>query len=337
MTDARLRARRLTPAAWCVAMAAADAPLGGLGWGLPISDEGDAPAGLDVRVLSPQGACIDAWFGAGAGHRARSGAVAWRDDGHWLFGHIDAADTGADLAETTRRAYLAVFAALREAGRPPLLRLWNYLPRINAEDGGLERYRRFNIGRQQAFIEAGHDAFEGAPAACAIGKRSGGLAIRFLAARQAPLPLENPRQVPAYRYSAQFGPRSPSFSRAALADAGGGRLLLLISGTASIVGEHSVHAGDVQAQLRETLANLQAVIDAAHARGTARFTLADLDCTLYVRHAADADAIRHGFEAAVGPASHAARGAVYVEADICRSELLVEIEGHAFAPGVLLP
>lgn len=318
---------RMNAAEWAECLASAVPPLGGLSWGL-------AAPGLAVPalpVLWPSGPCVDAWLGAAPLRCGRTGGVQWQDDGHWVFGHVDAADADADIAGTTQRAYRDIFAALQACGQPQLLRVWNYLPRINADGGGLERYRQFNIGRQQAFIDAGRDRFEGAPAASAVGSRGGELGIRFLAARTAPRALENPRQVPAYRYSPAFGPRSPTFSRAALADAGSGRLALFVSGTASIVGEHSMHVGDVRAQLRETLRNLQAVIDAARAQSAAAFTLADLRCAVYVRHAGDIDTVRELFEAAVGASSDA----VYLQADICRRELLVEVEGHAFATGVL--
>lgn len=326
-TRGALRCTRLSVAAWAASVASAPSPIGGLGWG--VIAPGLATQGLPV--LAPSSPCVDAWFGATPQRQGHSGAVHWQGDGQWAFGHLDVADAETDLAETTRRAYLDVFAALRACGRTQLLRLWNYLPCINADGGGLERYRQFNIGRQQAFIEAGHDVFEGAPAACALGTRGGGLGIRFLAGSAAPRPLENPRQVPAYRYSTAHGPRSPTFSRAALADAGPGRLALFVSGTASIVGETSMHPGDVRAQARETLLNLRAVLAAARSCCSAAFTLADLSCVVYVRHATDVAAVREILEAAAG----ALPGAVYLHADICRSELLVEIEGHAFAPGAL--
>ena len=231
---------------------------------------------------------------------------------------------------------------LREVGRRRpqtgcghLLRIWNYLPRINADGGGLERYRQFNLGRQQAFVEAGQAAFEGAPAACALGIHRGALSIRFLAGRVAPLPVENPRQVSAYRYPPTYGPRSPTFSRAALAAIGGGDIALLISGTASILGHETVHLGDVRAQTRETVRNLAAVIAAAHEHTTARFDVAALDCVAYVRHVADAPVVRQVLEETLGKGAHTIRHAVYLEADICRQDLLVEIEAHAVAAGAL--
>lgn len=333
MTAAQpLHAERLSPEAWLQQAASTTPPLGGLGWGCV---GGPALASLHTPVLCAQGPWVDAWRSASKALRAgRSGVVHWQEDGHWAFGQLEVAEADIDLAETARRAYRDVFAALQDCGQPHMLRLWNYLPRINADGGGLERYRQFNIGRQQAFIDAGRDAFESAPAACALGTtgaQSGGLAIRFLAGRVPPRPVENPRQVSAYRYSTAHGPRAPTFSRAALADAGGGRVVLFISGTASIVGEQSLHPGDVIAQTEETLRNLQAVLHAAMARCSARFTLADLQSTVYLRHAADAPAVLALLSKAV-PLAPAPR---CVQADICRAELLVEIEAHAFAPGTL--
>lgn len=260
------------------------------------------------------------------------GDDAWAGGEGWWFGGVDLPDDGSGLTATAKRAYAEVFAQLAALGRPPILRLWNYLPRINDETSGLERYRQFNIGRQEAFVEAGEDAFAGSPAACALGKAAGTLSVRFLAGRTRVLPLENPRQVPAWRYSRRYGPKAPTFCRALLADAGGGRVALLISGTASIVGEDTVHLGDVRAQTDETFANLRALLDTAHARTDARFALDELALTVYVRHPADLDAVR---ERVALHAPRAAVQALWLQADICRSELLVEIEAHAFAPGRL--
>ncbi|MBA3588713.1 Rid family hydrolase [Methylibium sp.] len=331
-----LRVQRLSPEAWRTQAASDSPPLGGLAYGGVADSSAIAPDVVAARRLDAGGARIDAWYGAAPLATGRCGDVRWQHDGHWLFGAIelDEAQQGHSLAELTERAYRDIFATLRHTGCLHLLRLWNYVPGINGQSGGLERYRQFNIARQQAFLDAGQRAFEGAPAACALGTREGPFCVRFLAGRRAPLALENPRQVPAYRYPGAYGPRSPSFSRAALVDAGAGRSALLISGTASIVGHASRHLGDVEAQVRETLANLQAVLDAAHARGSARFALPALDCTVYVRRAGDAPRVRAVIEAVLGIDSRAARSAVCLEADICRADLLVEIEAHAFAAGV---
>jgi enamine deaminase RidA (YjgF/YER057c/UK114 family) len=337
-----LQALRLSLAEW-PQRASSQAALGGLAWGWPGAGAGTPSdlaalrglAPLTMPLLGATSPWVDAWAGEGAPmRRGHSGAAHWQTDGDWAFGHLNLPEASGDLEATAYRAYLDLFAALQDCGCPQVLRLWNYLPCINADGGGLERYRQFNIGRQRAFVDAARDAFEGAPAACALGtpgESAGGLSICFLAGRVVPRPVDNPRQVPAYRYSTLYGPRAPSFSRATLADAGGGRLALLVSGTASIVGEHTVHLGDVRAQTQETLRNLQAVIDSAHRACSARLTLADLHPTVYVRHAVDRPKVLDVLAQAVP----AWRTAPCVQADICRAELLVEIEAHALVPGAL--
>jgi chorismate lyase / 3-hydroxybenzoate synthase len=287
---------------------------------------------LAMELLAPVGAVFDAWFGAASAAPHKLGCVRYVTDGHWLHGcaEVDEARFEGGLQAASRQAYADLFAVLAASPSPHLLRLWNHFTDMNLETGGIERYRQFNAGRQQAFTDAGRSAFEGAPAACALGTTSGPLQVYFLAGPQPPLAIENPRQVSAYRYPARYGARSPTFSRAALAAVGGGRQVLFISGTASIVGHETVHPGDVRRQTEESLANIAAVLDAAAARAGVPLPVQDLSCTVYLRHAADLAAVRDGFERVVGAHSAAAREAFYLRADICRADLLVEIEAHGF-------
>ncbi|WP_076997149.1 hypothetical protein [Variovorax sp. KK3] len=330
-----LRVERLSLTDSLALSADGHAPFGALGYGAP-GNLAWMPT-VNARVISDAGAMADVWHASEHVESGTSGVVRWRCDGHWLLGAIDLdeAAEGAGLTELAHRAYHDLFRSLQQTGCTHLLRIWNYLPRINADGGGLERYRQFNLGRQQAFVEAGQAAFEGAPAACALGIHQGALCIRFLAGRSAPMPLENPRQVSAYHYPPTYGPRSPTFSRAALAEIGGGDVALFISGTASIVGHESVHHGDVRAQTEETLRNLEAVIGAANERCSARFSLDAIDAVVYVRHVADAPVVRDILARRLGAGSRTMRHAVYLEADICRQDLLVEIEAHAVAGGAL--
>ncbi|MFT4267791.1 MAG: hypothetical protein QM586_11330 [Xenophilus sp.] len=295
--------------------------------------------GVHANVLLAGEAQADVWHAGPDIRSGTTGVVRWRTDGQWLLGVVDlgAADEAGGLAALAHRAYANVFQTLAQAGCPHLLRLWNYLPRINAEGRGLERYREFNTGRQQAFLDAGYAAFDGAPAACALGIRDGGLCVRFLAGRAPPVAVENPRQVSAYRYPERYGPRAPTFSRAALAPLGGGEVALFVSGTASIVGHETAHPGDVPAQLAETLVNLRTVIGEANRRGSARFALEDTEPVVYVRHPAHAEDIRRRLAGALGDGSRFMRRAVFLEADICRADLLLEIETHASAQGRLDP
>ncbi|NTV10905.1 MAG: hypothetical protein HGA47_09050 [Zoogloea sp.] len=271
---------------------------------------------------------------AAGGHHGR---VQFRHDGEHLFGVIELAEppgAGLDahlatpLQQLAEAAYRELFGTLDALGYPALLRVWNYLGAINLESHGLERYRQFNIGRQHAFAAAAR-AFTGeVPAACALGTPAGPLQVAFLAGREPARPVENPRQTSAYHYPAEYGPRSPTFSRAALTGSPDAPLLF-VSGTASIVGHRSLHLGDVAAQTRESLANIAAVVaEAGRLAGGGKLPALDaLFYTVYVRHAGDLAAVQAEF-ADILPGARV----IFMQADICRSNLLVEIEASGGHP-----
>ena len=149
------------------------------------------------------------------------------------------------------------------------------------------------------------------------------LRVYWLSAREPGVPLENPRQVSAFRYPRQYGPQAPSFARALLPPLATG-LPLLQSGTAAIIGHASQHTGALAEQLAETLTNLQSLVDAARGQRPALSpTLGSASLLkVYVRNAGDLDAV-----AAQLAALPAAPAFVVLHAEVCRAELLVEIEG----------
>jgi chorismate lyase / 3-hydroxybenzoate synthase len=265
--------------------------------------------------------------------RVESGQIArvhYRRGGEVLFGCISIAEIerreangdSSSLQTATSEAYREIFATLDELAYPHLLRVWNYLPQINVDTHGMERYRQFNSARRRALAASGRDVTGNVPAACALGSVNGSpLVIYFLASRAAPTVIENPRQVSAYEYPAQYGPK-PAFSRASVLPAASGGMLF-ISGTASIVGHQTVHAGDVAAQTRETLVNIEALLgEANRVSGAARFGLETLAYKVYVRNSADLPLIQSQLHTALGREAQV----VYLQADICRQDLLVEIE-----------
>jgi hypothetical protein len=292
---------------------------------------GHDAAALHAPLLARDGSAHDLWLAGDVGARQQHGCVQFVTDGEWLHGVAEVDDRAIGPQAAAHRAYTDLFAVLAHSRSPNLVRLWNYLADINRETDGSERYRQFNAGRQQAFIEARRSAFEGSPAACALGTRDGPLRVYFLAGRRPPIAIENPRQISAYRYPDTYGPRSPTFSRAALVDVGGDRDALFISGTASIVGHATVHLGDVRRQTEESLLNVDTVRQVAAERAGVPFPADALNYTVYLRRADDLAVVRDEFERAVGAQTPAARDAIYLQADICRSELLVEIEAHGFA------
>ncbi|TVQ74526.1 MAG: hypothetical protein EA372_02305 [Chromatiaceae bacterium] len=244
-----------------------------------------------------------------------------------LFGWIlvDEARFDHDMDQAAEYAYDRVLAFHRAMGFPCLLRIWNYFPHLHDEVDGLDRYQAFCLGRHRALERVPLTEGE-LPAATAIGTTAAGLVVYFLAGREPGIQIENPRQVSAFHYPRRYGPKSPSFSRATLKP-WPGNPHLYISGTASIVGHETLHT-DVITQLDEILENLRALI------GSAGDPMAALNgdpgalslLKVYVRHAQDVDAVRARLQAALGPKAPA----VYLRGDICRDDLLVEIEGlHA--------
>jgi len=307
---------------------------------------GGMPPAADVPCLQVPMPRIDGdesvceiWYGKGELTAGGSGDIQYRYDGEVLFGVVGvaesaftAASTQTPLQQATESAYRQVFALLESLHYPYLFRFWNYIADINTHSFGLERYSQFNLGRQDAFLAHGREVAGNVPAACALGFGQGAsdatLSIAFLAGRVAPRSIENPRQISAYQYPPQYGPRSPTFSRATLVKLGDDEVLF-ISGTASIVGHATLHPADVIAQTRETLANIEAVIAEANAQtASTRFDLGSLHYKVYVRHVTDAPLIRAELTRLAGIELNA----IYLQADVCRQDLLLEIEataGHA--------
>jgi chorismate lyase / 3-hydroxybenzoate synthase len=225
------------------------------------------------------------------------------------------------VAAESERVYLDALQGLARVGFPHLLRVWNYVPAINAGYGEDEHYKQFCSGRAAALRELQIDAAS-LPAASAMGCAAHQpLHMTFLAGRVAGRHLENPRQLSAHRYPSSYGQQAPCFARATLL----GRRLL-ISGTAAIIGHESQFPGDVDRQLRCTLDNLLLLMDHACAEGDAR-RVEDLRARVYLRHPEHLARVREAVETDLP----ALASAVYLQADVCRRELLVEVE----ATGVL--
>ncbi len=321
-------------------VAAAGYVLGGAGLGQSLPAV--VPAWPEQRIFAPLAGSTatglhELWRSADPCEAGNSQGIAWRRAGDVLYGVIEMAEADiagagvrSPLQAASQEAYARIFRLLDAQGLPHLWRVWNYFADINGESHGLERYRQFNIGRQDAFLEFQRGATGNVPAACAIGLAGGPLRIAFMAGGKAATALENPRQVSAYNYPADYGPRSPTFSRAALAFPPG-QEILFVSGTASILGHRTVHANDAAAQCREVLANIEAVVaEANRLRCSAIFSLGELCYRVYIRHVADFAKVEEALTDRLG----AAADVVFLQADICRADLLLEIEAtgiHALA------
>ncbi|MEO0796842.1 MAG: hypothetical protein AAFX93_16905 [Verrucomicrobiota bacterium] len=220
------------------------------------------------------------------------------------------------LAATTTELYRQLFHELDDAR---LLRVWSFIPEINTCTDGLENYQAFCVGRHEAFeTQYGDSAKEAYSAASAVGVDDDRLTVIAMATRQVVSHGENPLQQPAYEYPRQYGPRPPSFKRASWTL--DNEPAFYISGTASIRGSDSIAPSDLGQQLVVTEENLRLVLE------NSRMEPAQLSqgvCRAYVRHAQDASAVESWIRAQSWPG---VSDYSILRSDICRSELLVEVE-----------
>lgn len=278
----------------------------------------------DAAHCVPEAEALRELFGdtRSAGH---VGAFALFQNNDWLLGTATL-PLRQGLETDTRQLYESILQATRGCH---LARIWNHVPAINEPGpGGLENYRLFCLGRSLAFEQHHGGGFKALlPSASAVGCNSNALTIIFAACHHQPRHVENPLQMSAYDYPSAYGPRAPSFARATVVP-GSDRTTVFISGTAAIRGHKSIASHLLRPQLTCTVENLRAVSRSCRlgsnldqgGSSTRHFKV-------YLRHATDqsvvADTLSKTFLRDTDYVS-------YVQADICRASLLVEIEVSIF-------
>lgn len=249
-----------------------------------------------------------------------------------LIGNVES-NLGGDCRQDAEFAFSMMGTVLREMDFPveSIIRQWNYIRDILGFDDGMQRYQEFNNVRSLFY----GDNFDenGFPAATGIGMNRGGVMIEFVAIKSAEmrsLALDNPDQIAAHRYSEEVlvGQKcvlktTPKFERARYLDLYG-RKMIFISGTASITGEETVGIQDPVTQTKVTIANIRKLYaDEVLAKISGeKLTPRYGHARVYIKNRHDFRAIRRTFSALYGNLP-----VVYIIADICRDNLLVEIEG----------
>lgn len=241
------------------------------------------------------------------------------------MGHIalDLRDA-PDMREASHRAYRLMQQFLRLGPHYCPVKIWNFIPGINEGVGDEELYRRFCVGRADALAGTVEER-PPMPAATAIGAPvdEPALQVYFLATALPGVNVENPRQLNAWHYPRQYGPRSPLFSRGTIMQVDHSRQFL-ISGTASVVG-HKTHHDNATDQLSESIRNVNSLLQEGQ-----RLLGGDqpqLGCNgvlrVYLRHADDLADIEQEI-AAIVPAD---MPRIFLNGDVCRTDLLTEVDG----------
>ncbi len=278
---------------------------------------GDAYWNAQPIAQEPLSAPVEErWVAPGPIHTARIGRFMVTRSPDYLFVCTEVPVTRRSMREQTMLIYRELMALIEGSQHRQLLRFWNYVPWINEGQGDHEVYRQFCWGRAEA-LSLDNAAL---PAATAIGSADGVLRISALTAspRVSVTHIENPRQVSAYHYPREYGPRSPSFARATRVSFQGDTLLLL-SGTASIVSHETRHPHNLAAQTAETHRNIQSLL--AVATGGDGFHTELL--RVYLRTPEQLNealtCYQKTFEGFPPPC--------VVQGDICREALVVEMDG----------
>jgi chorismate lyase/3-hydroxybenzoate synthase len=269
---------------------------------------------------------IEVWRGRGQVTSHREGRINWNENGDLMFGHmlIDEPDS-SNLDVLIEQAYIEISSFVNSTAYPHVFRIWNYIPGINWIENGLERYQSFCIGRHAALCLQ-PDFKLTLPAASAVGTDVPGILVSFVSGNIKPIQVENSRQVSAFHYPPVYSPCSPLFSRAVLMNWNEcNAQQLYISGTSSIVGHETRHTGDIFAQAGETCMNLDTLLDGV-TRNISKKSVRDIALSslrVYLRHPEQLEPVHEIISRQPGFPENI----VYLKADICRMNLLLEMEG----------
>ncbi|MDR0522632.1 MAG: hypothetical protein LBH00_12395 [Planctomycetaceae bacterium] len=268
------------------------------------------------------------------------------DGMRWFFGggfHAEPSCVGAYNRSLSAFGQLGKQLKKNKFRLDQVIRTWIYQGHLVLPEGKTQRYKELNrartdfFGKTQFLTKHLPKPYRGVvyPASTGIGADDADVvigAVAFDTKRKDVIvvPLENPNQTSAFDYGKVYSPQSPKFSRAMAVQADGG-CLIYVSGTASITNSESRYPEDPVKQTEQTLDNIAALISgsnlARHGIGGFECSLCNMECVrVYVKRPAELAAVRAVCEQRLPDVP-----ILYVIADVCRPELLVEIEGFAAA------
>ncbi len=291
-------------------------------------------------VIAPLG-WLDRTFAASSSREVKVGnlciEIVSRGDASLLRVTIPGAGLLRDDAfrDAVYGCYRDVGELVREMQSYPI-RFWNYVPDIlRTRSCGLSSYELFNAGRFDGLRRwVGEIVSKRLAATSAVGAPDNGYTLHLLTDSQPASPINNPRQSAPHCYSERYGPVPPVFARACLLTPSQRNLFgcsALVSGTASIVGEDTQHRGDLMGQIDETCLNLASLSNvlADKQAATKQDALDRYDALrVYVPRSDDRVEILSRFQEIF----RLVPTLEFVEVDLCRPDLLLEVEGTLSFP-----
>ena len=255
------------------------------------------------------------------------------------FDHIPSLKIQSESAFSIMQSILSK----EEFAMDQVVRQWNYIPRlveeVDVEGKTFQNYQIFNEIRQKYY--SSYKNKSGYPAATGIGSSNGVVTISFIAVSdtlcERSYELSNPNQIDAYNYGQdvlighpllELQKKTPLFERGKVM-CESEQSTFFISGTASILGQETVHLGDVAGQTEQTIQNIASLLSPDASKKAAQSI--DMNGSkevaylrVYIKDKSDFPIVQQICEKEYG-----ANCCInYVEAEVCRTNLLVEIEGE---------
>ncbi len=209
-------------------------------------------------------------------------------------------------------------------------RFWLFIDGILDDNEG--KYQIINLARKKSFEK--YKVYQ-YPASTGIGSRNQIGCVSVLACKKKCgdtfTPFENRVQTNAYQYPENKSEIPPLFARAISLQSRNNQLIS-ISGTASIIGSDSLYENDIERQTLCTIQNISLLINPEHERvHISKIKPGNLKlegvCSynVYIKRQEDYKAVQLLCETYFPKEIPA----TYTIADVCRGELLVEIEAMA--------
>jgi enamine deaminase RidA (YjgF/YER057c/UK114 family) len=236
----------------------------------------------------------------------------------------------------TRKAASAAFDQMRailSAENMTLnhvVRQWNYIGNILEVKNGVQNYQIFNEVRSENYNN--YRSIPGFPAATGVGMKHGGVKLDFCAVEAEKsmkiIGIDNPDQIRPYEYGQQVlkGVHPPQFERAVLMT-DNMNSTLFVSGTASILGQETIGIEDIDKQTVVTIENINKLYYSSGIRqltGNTETVAGGLALLrVYIKNQSDFIKVK-----SICQNYFPGVQALYIEADICRDNLLVEIEAE---------
>lgn len=244
------------------------------------------------------------------------------EDGLYLYAGGIQGNIDTGIKKQSEDVFNTISGILHEEQLSPedIVRQWNYIADITAYEDGNQNYQSFNNARGDFY---GTSVWKnGYPAATGIGTNCGGVlidldAVSFTSPMNKIIPIDNKLQTSAHKYSELVLENSyerkstPKFERAKALIIDDTKLIY-ISGTAAIRGEESLRNVGLKEQLEITMENIFQLTDNSKIE-MLRIYLKDFEDQSHIEQMMNTYNLNIPI--------------IYIQADVCRDELLVEIEG----------